>query len=168
LKRLKRRSHDIKRHRIKYVSCKEDCDNCPFRSDCTKSKSGVRTVDRLERQKDIDEMRQEAMSDSSKRDLKKRWHLMEGSFADGENQHSLKRARWRRHWRVQIQEWMISAVQNVRILIKHTYLDVESGQMAIKKLEKGKLYPANLYSLFILGKICSYFRENRNISQYAN
>jgi transposase len=167
-KRLNRRSHDIKRKRVKYVSCKEDCDICPFRSECTKSKSGVRTVDRLERQKDVDEMRQEAMSDSSKRDLRERWHLMERSFADGENQHSLKRARWRGQWRVQVQEWMISAVQNVRILIKHTYLDAESGQMAIKKLKKGKLYPANLYLLLILAKIYSYFKKYRNILEYVN
>jgi transposase len=167
-KRLNRRSHDIKRKRVKYVSCKEDCNICPFRSECTKSKSGVRTVDRLERQKDVDEMRQEAMSDSSKRDLRKRWHLMERNFADGENQHSLKRARWRGQWRVQVQEWMISAVQNVRILIKHTYLDAESGQMAIKKLKKGKLYPANLYLLLILAKIYSYFKKYRNILEYVN
>jgi len=167
-KRLSRRSHDIKRKRVKYVSRKEDCNICPFRSDCTKSRFGVRTVDRLERQKDIDEMRQEAMSQSSRRDLKKRWHLMEGSFADGENQHSLKKARWRGHWRVQIQEWMISTVQNVRILINHTYLDVESGQMAKKKPEKGELYPINLYLIFILVKICSSFRKNRNTFKYAN
>jgi transposase len=167
-KRLSRRSHDIKRHRIKYVSRKEDCNICPFRSDCTKSRSGVRTVDRLERQKDVDEMRLETMSQSSRRDLKKRWHLMERSFADGENQHNLKKARWREHWRVQIQEWMISAVQNIRILIKHTYLDAESGQMARKKLEKGELYPVNLYLIFILAKIYSSFRKNRNVLKYAN
>jgi len=167
-KRLNRRSHDIKRKRVKYVSRKEDCDVCPFRFECTKSKSGVRTVDRLERQKDVDEMRLEAMSQSSKRDLKKRWHLMERSFADGENQHNLKRARWRGQWRVQIQEWMISAVQNVRILIKHTYLDAESGQMEKEKPEKGKLYPINLYLLFISAKIYSYFRKDRNVFKYAN
>jgi transposase len=166
-KRLTRRSHDIKRKRVKYVSCKEDCDICPFRSECTKSKSGVRTVDRLERQRDVDEMRQEAKSQSSKRDLKKRWHLMEGSFADGENQHNLKKARWRGYWRVQIQEWMISAVQNIRILIKHTYLDVESGQMAMKKPEKGKLRPVNLYLIFILVKIWSFFRKKQNILKYV-
>jgi len=167
-KRLKRRSHDIKRNRIKYVSCKEDCDVCSLRFECTKSKTGVRTVDRRERQKDIDEMRREAKSRSSRRDLKKRWHLMEGSFADGENQHSLKKARWRGHWRVQIQEWMISAVQNVRILIKHTYLDAKSGKMVRKRPGKDNIYPINLYWLFILAKIRSFFRKNRNIFEYAN
>lgn len=167
-KRLSRRSHDIKRERVKYVSRKEDCNVCSFRSECTKSKTGVRTVDRLERQKDVDEMRLEAMSQSSRRDLRKRWHLMERSFADGENQHDLKKARWRGHWRVQIQEWMISAVQNIRILLKHTYLDVESGQMAKKKPEIGKLYPLNLYLIFILVKIWSSFRKNQNIFKYAN
>jgi len=167
-KRLSRRSHDIKRHRIKYVSRKEDCNACSFRSECTKSESGVRTVDRLERQEEINEMRLETLSKSSRRDLKKRWSLMERSFADGKNQHDLKKARWRELWRVQIQEWMISAVQNIRILINHTYLDAESGQMAKKKPEKGKLSPVNLYLILILVKIWLSFKKNTNIFKYAN
>lgn len=44
---------------------------------------------------------------------------MEGSFADGANNHGFKRARWRRLWRQQIQDYTIAAVQNVRILIRH-------------------------------------------------
>jgi hypothetical protein len=44
---------------------------------------------------------------------------MEGSFADGANNHGFKRARWRRLWRQIIQDYMIAAVQNIRILIRH-------------------------------------------------
>ena len=43
---------------------------------------------------------------------------MEGSFADASNNHGFKRARWRRLWRQQIQDWLIAAVQNLRILLK--------------------------------------------------
>src|SRR5687767_12142655 len=43
---------------------------------------------------------------------------MEGSFADAANNHGFKRACWRGLWRQQIQDWLIAAVQNLRILLK--------------------------------------------------
>ena len=45
---------------------------------------------------------------------------MERSFADATNNHHFKRARWRRLWRQQIQDYLIAAVQNVHILLKHS------------------------------------------------
>jgi hypothetical protein len=44
---------------------------------------------------------------------------MEASFADATNNHHFKRARWRRLWRQQIQDYLIAAIQNVRILLAH-------------------------------------------------
>jgi hypothetical protein len=44
---------------------------------------------------------------------------MERSFADAANNHHFKRARWRRLWRQQIQDYLIAAVQNVRIFLAH-------------------------------------------------
>lgn len=41
---------------------------------------------------------------------------MEGSFAQAANKHHFKRARWRRLWRQQIQDWLIAAVQNIALL----------------------------------------------------
>ena len=45
---------------------------------------------------------------------------MEGSFADAANNHHFKRARWRRLWRQQIQDYLIAAIQNLRILLAHS------------------------------------------------
>jgi hypothetical protein len=42
---------------------------------------------------------------------------MEGSFAQAANCHGFKRARWRWLWRQQIQDWLIAACQNIKILI---------------------------------------------------
>jgi hypothetical protein len=39
------------------------------------------------------------------------------SFADAANNHHFKRSRWRRLWRQQIQDYLIAAIQNVRILL---------------------------------------------------
>ncbi len=133
-KRLKRRSYEKKRGSIKYISSKEDCEKCPLRNKCTKSRSGCRTVDRHERQEDIDEMRLEAKSKSSEKDLTKRFWIMEGSFADGENMHNLKKARWRGKWRMQIQVWLIDAIQNIRILIKYGHSKRNIVSNSVKKM----------------------------------
>jgi len=45
--------------------------------------------------------------------------LIEHSFADAANNHHFKRARWRRLWRQRIQDYLIAAIQNVRILLAH-------------------------------------------------
>jgi len=45
--------------------------------------------------------------------------MMERSFADAANNHHFKRSRWRRLWRQQIQDYLIAAIQNVRILLAH-------------------------------------------------
>lgn len=52
--------------------------------------------------------------------VRRRQHLMERSFADAANNHHFKRARWRRLWRHQIQDYLIAAIQNVRILLAHS------------------------------------------------
>ena len=51
----------------------------------------------------------------------RRASVVEGSFADGANNHGYKRARWRRLWRVTIQNIIIAAIQNLRKLISATF-----------------------------------------------
>ena len=77
-------------------------------------------MQRHEKQAALDVARAQAHSRAARRDRKRRRHLMERSFADAANNHHFKRARWRRLWRQQIQDYLIAAVQNVRILLKHS------------------------------------------------
>ena len=56
-------------------------------------------------------------SPQSKRDIRQRQHLMERSFARAVP-HGHKRARWRGLQRVLIQEYLISAIQNIKVLIR--------------------------------------------------
>jgi IS5 family transposase len=46
--------------------------------------------------------------------MRRRMHVMEGSFADASNQHGYKRARWRGLASVTVQNLLIAAIQNVR------------------------------------------------------
>jgi len=97
------------------------CAQCALREQCTTSKTG-RRIQRFERQEILDLMRAKAYSPAAKKDRRRRQHLMEGSFADAANCHGFKRSRWRRLWRQQIQNHLIAACQNIRILLRNRHL----------------------------------------------
>ena len=94
-----------------YVTAKGTCLVCHLRQFCTRSRTG-RTIHRHRDQTLLEKARKIAKSKAAKRDLKRRQHLMERSFADAANCHGLKRARWRGLWRQAIQDLLIATVQN--------------------------------------------------------
>ena len=55
---------------------------------------------------------------------------MEGSFGRAANEHGFKRSRWRRLWRQEIQDWLIAAVQNVKLLLRAGGKNLTSGAAA--------------------------------------
>jgi transposase len=114
---LKPKSLHLNRESRDYGAPKKICAACDLREQCTKNKSG-RTIKRHLRQEDLDRMREASRSAKAKRDIKMRQHLMERSYARG-TRYGFDRARWRGLWRVQIQEYLISAVQNIEVLIRY-------------------------------------------------
>lgn len=150
-KTLKRRSLHADRNSIDYSASKKDCSSCGLRSQCTKNKDG-RTVKRHLKQSIINEMRDKSCSDQAKKDIRKRQHLMERSFAHA-TRYSFDRARWRGLARVSIQEFLTCCVQNIQILIKKKPKIKEAAAMAIKQ---------ETYNLFyckprLIRKFTSYF-----------
>ena len=77
-------------------------------------------------------MRERAQSTGSQKDIKTRQHLMERSFARA-LRYGFKRARWRGLWRVQIQEYLTAAIQNIMILVKNVKEPGRAISLAIKK-----------------------------------
>lgn len=116
---LKRTKWKNKRGAFEYSASKRTCTRCELRDRCTRNKNGSRTIKRHLRQDELDRMRRISKSAQSKRDLKKRKHFMERSYADAANNHGFKRSRWRGLERVAIQNLLIATIQNIRILIKH-------------------------------------------------
>jgi transposase len=115
--RLKPRSLHKSRQSRDYAASKKICAACDLRKQCTKNKSG-RTIKRHLRQEELDRMREASRSAKAKRDIRMRQHLMERSYARG-TWYGFDRARWRGLWRVEIQEYLISAVQNIQVLLKY-------------------------------------------------
>ena len=79
---------------------------------CTHSKTG-RSVARHWQEQTLEVALAFARLPEARADRRRRQSLMEGSFAQAANQFHFKRARWRRRWRHQIQDWLIAAVQNI-------------------------------------------------------
>jgi len=111
------RGYDAKRQHTEYVTRKGVCAACPLRSQCTTSRHG-RTVHRYREHELVLHARAQATSTAAWQDYNRRRHLMEGSFAQSANCHGAKRARWRRLWRQQIQDWIVAACMNVKLLVK--------------------------------------------------
>jgi hypothetical protein len=129
--RLKRTRYDRNRETFQYQGKAKICQACALRDQCTGAKTG-RTINRHLRQEEVRLMRDRAQSFRSKRDLKTRQHLMERSFARAVR-FGFKRARWRRLWRVQIQEYLTAAIQNIMILVRYIKEPGRAISLAINK-----------------------------------
>jgi len=112
-----RRLHAV-RHTMEYKAPARVCAMCLLRAQCTRAKLG-RTLHRHEKQEALDMARRQTHSAAARRSRRRRQQLMEQSFADASNNHHFKRARWRRLWRQQIQDYLIAAIQNVRLLLAY-------------------------------------------------
>jgi transposase len=115
--RLKKRNFNPKRDAYEYKCSIKVCRSCSLITKCTTSKFG-RSLKRHRRQDELDKMRNAAQSETSKKDIRTRQNLMERSFARA-TRYGFKRARWRRLWRVRIQEYLTSAIQNIMVLLSY-------------------------------------------------
>jgi hypothetical protein len=125
---LARRTVHKGRDMVEYMAAKRDCRVCELREQCTRSKT-ARTVMRHLREEELEVMRAAAKTRAAKRDLKLRQHLCEASFGNA-TRYGFKRARWRRLWRVSIQDYVICTVQNIEKLVRHLRR-CESGAAAV-------------------------------------
>ncbi len=123
-----------KRSHFEYSLPAKVCNNCILKPQCTRSKQG-RTVKRHVRQDDLDQMLTQSKSRKAKCDINKRQHLMERSFAHS-TRYGYQRARWRRLWRVKIQEYLTSAIQNIMVLVRNAK---EQDRAVQAKLSKPRL-----------------------------
>ena len=116
-KTLRKRTFHPHRQTTEYAASKKDCQSCDLREGCTRDKKG-RSVQRHVRKDDLDRMLKIAQGRKARRDLAVRQYVMERSFARS-TRFGFDRARWRGLWRVGIQEYLVSAIQNIETLIRY-------------------------------------------------
>ena len=128
--RLQRTRYDRNHETFQYQGQAKICKACSLRDRCTDAKRG-RTLRRHLRHEEVRLMRERAQSCGSKKDIRTRQHLMERSFARAVR-FGFKRARWRRLWRVRIQEYLTAAIQNIMILVQYVKEPGNAIPLAIK------------------------------------
>jgi len=146
--RLSRRNHRESRQASEYAAKRQVCATCGQRALCTRAKTGGRSIKRHVGHDLIQRGREQSRSAEAKKDRRRRKWLMEGSFADAANNHGFKRARWRRLWRQQIQDYVIAAVQNVRILLR----EMDRPRVAVSQVVQEALGAA-------LSLVCRIFQR---------
>lgn len=114
---LTRRQRNKDKGGYRYAAPQRVCAACPARALCTKAESAPRRILRLDHQDVIDAFDQKCRSPEARADLKQRFWMMEGSFAQSTRM-GYKRARWRCLWRVQIQDLIIATLQNALLLVR--------------------------------------------------
>ena len=112
------RRYNEHRQATEYQARKGICAACALRRQCTRAKAG-RTIMHHRLQELIDIGHQQSRSKQAYEDGQRRKWLMEGSFGQAVRHH-FKRARYRRLWRQQIQDYLIGAVQNIKKFINHS------------------------------------------------
>jgi len=142
---LRRRNYNKKRKHYEYKASAEICAQCKLRKECTRAKDG-RTLKRHIRQHELNIMLEKAKSRSAKRDIKHRQDLSERSFA-WSTRYGFKRAKWRRLWRMGIQDFLIAAIQNITILIKQPKGRISKSNT--QEIERNKCLTRGLCSSLI-------------------
>jgi transposase len=104
------------RNHYEYRASAKACAHCELRDQCTHSKNG-RTLKRHVRHDELNRALKEAESSNASQDIRDRKYISECSFARS-TRYGYKRSRWRRLWRVTIQDFLIAAIQNIMVLIK--------------------------------------------------
>jgi transposase len=131
---LRRWSYYKKRKHYEYRTSFGTCAQCELKEKCTRSRDG-RTLKRHERQDDLELMLACATSRAAKSDIKTRQHLSERSYARSDR-YGYKRARWRRLWRMEIQDFLIATIQNITVLITQPKDRMSKSNAQIEQIGK--------------------------------
>ncbi|KKL72489.1 hypothetical protein LCGC14_2084410 [marine sediment metagenome] len=105
-----------------YKADREICKQCRHFQKCVTSKNSGRQIQRNTNEEHIQWADNCLPIYERKRLMARRKYKAEGSFADAANNHGFKRSRFRGIEKVQIQNLMIAAIQNLRKLIHHISL----------------------------------------------
>jgi len=113
------------------------CAGCPIRSRCAGHRG--RIIWRHQHQEAIEWADGLWSRKHRRRLMRRRMHVMEGSFADATNHHGYKRARWRGLASVAVQNLLIAAIQNIRKLLRYARRPQKMMAQSLLGLKKALL-----------------------------
>ena len=100
------------------------CKTCPIKDNCLSGKGQLKDktkkINRNINEEYINKAKEHSTTSEFKAHVHERFWKMEGLFAEGKENHCLKRAKYRGIDKVQVQVKMSSIVQNMKRILKHT------------------------------------------------
>lgn len=142
------------RNAVRFTAEAADCAECTLRPQCTSGKA--RSITRHVRQGEIDLVLADLRRPPARRDLRRRKHFMERSFAFAVR-YGFKRCRWRGLESAEIHELLIASIQNVAVLLRNVSkrptraiaAAVEAFSLPLRELARAiiKAFPAVRLSL---------------------
>lgn len=114
-----KRYYDAQKQTTKYRFQADTCRACPLLACCMKGapEQHGRTVCKSDYQTEHDRARQRATT-SQYRDIRREHPAVERKLGEMMNRHGGRRARYRRRWKVLIQELMVATAANVKRLVR--------------------------------------------------
>lgn len=137
--RLPYSCHIASKRAYLYKAPAKVCAGCDLRSRCATQRG--RIIWRHEHQEAIEWADGLWSRQHRRRLMRRRLHVMEGSFADASNQHGYKRARWRGITGITVQNLLIAAIQNVRKLLRYARHPRRSQVQGVLALNSRALAP---------------------------
>ena len=119
-KHLTRIGFDKQKQCAKYRANRKACEQCQHFKKCVTSKQFGRQIKRSIYKEYVDWADNCLTKYERKRLMTRRKYKAEGSFADAANNHGFKRSRFRGIEKMEIQNLMIAAIQNLRKLMRYT------------------------------------------------
>ena len=118
-KTLKPYKTDFKRQRQLYSAQTSDCSKCPLAQKCLSPKATRKQLSEPSMLTEtLTKAQRIASSPAARKSRAKRMQMQEGQFGQAARAHHYKRSRYRGLLSQQIQDAIIAAIQNVKILIK--------------------------------------------------
>jgi IS5 family transposase len=120
-KNLKRRGFEKRKNSVVYRADRKTCEQCQYLKKCVSGRVKGRHIQRSIYKEYVEWADNCLPTYERKRLMARRKHKAEGSFADAANNHGFKRSRFRGIEKVQIQNLMIAATQNLRKLMRYIH-----------------------------------------------
>lgn len=110
---------------FEYRTKRGTCARCRLSPLCTRDRNG-RTLKRYLGQELLDKARKQSHSPAARSDRQRRQWFQERNFGEAAVLHGFKRARWRGLWKQSIQDYLIAAIQNFKIIARRSILHPSS------------------------------------------
>lgn len=114
-----------------YRARKGVCQSCVLVAQCTRAKAG-RSVNRYPGHELLERARRQSSGPAARRDRKRRQWFQERNFGEAATQHGFKRARWRGLQKQTVQDNLIAALQNFKILLRSKLGNLSAAMKWVK------------------------------------